>query len=275
METYSSATAVDTYTSKDGTTVNDDTLPTLLHTLQMLGCGVSRTTYALSDTEVLKYATDMYSHAGNNRSEHAAWENIEGSEYESCFARVYAISADGRWMVSERLEGTAGDLGHRHGDTDTLEEMWNAASWFDISDLHDGNWGWREDGSAAILDYAMNEHRSMEGCDSERCYCGDHQCDDCFPNGCTCEEFDGCRETACSRCFLHPAHKFASRSWFGFVPRCGTRVCMVCAPLPVKRDQIMGQLGAFAMLGSHACMDTVGRVVRVPAQWTMVKHVPR
>lgn len=212
-----------TYVSQDGKIlVSHETLPTLLRTLEELGAGVSRTVYAISDTEVLKYAHNRNSHAGNNRTEWDSYHRIAESD-RHYFAACYAISDDGVWMVSERAAGSAYDLGSDFGD-----DPWDAiqtAEDYGISDLHDGNYGFRADGSALILDYAMGEDSYCEPCG-----CGEHDCEDCWPDGCDCSTWHGCRETLCSRCVRKNAHRYASRSWFGFVPRKGSKVCSDCVP---------------------------------------------
>lgn len=229
-----------TYVSKDGNVfVSDETLPTLIGTLEELGQGVSRQVFAISDTEVLKYAYNIHSHAGNNRTEWDAFHRIADCD-RIYFAECYAISEDGRWMVSERAEGTAYDLGNDFG-----EDPWEAisvAEGYGISDLHDGNYGFRADGSALILDYAMDSASDY----ADDCGCWEHECGDCFPDGCDCGSFDGCNETLCSRCVARPAFKRASRSWFGFVKREGSLVCSHCVPRKVRgflapRQEIRGQ----------------------------------
>lgn len=114
--------------------------------LQELGRGASRATFALSDTEVIKYD---YNHWVQCNSEAAAWETAN-EELRSMLGRVIA-SGDG-WIVMERAKMTLGHMRMGAAETTISSDLRKATG---IGDLHAANIGYFGRGIFKIIDYAL------------------------------------------------------------------------------------------------------------------------
>lgn len=267
-----------TYYSESGLLVTDETYRGLIPSLRKLGAGVSRTVYALSETEVLKVANVRNSFAGNNQSEWDAYFDLEGTDLGQYLARCIAIADDGEWMVSERIVATFDD-GNPFSDPDiattaneskrefltSIARLLGSAG---IADLHGGNVGWRADGTAVVVDYAFNSgvNADASSYNSEECECSlcrknawhgmgqtctDSDCSDCAirrqdnahdaGNLCDVEGCDDCAGLTlqwCDRC-----ERWAKCEVFPFPFPCTDEgyVCEQCSP----------SLGMIAVLEAH------------------------
>lgn len=191
--------------------VSDDNVYALTASLTRLGSGVSRRVYALTDDLVLKicYANRG---AGGNLSEAAAWEEIEGTDNADYFARCFAVSPDGGWLIAERVLGSLHDSSAPEAcgnPGEAKDDAARAARSLGVGDLHDGNLGWTVDGRCVVIDYAFNNHAGrMEAYQESApsfCGCGDCQCARCYPDGCDCGVLEGCRRETCQGCWNDPA----------------------------------------------------------------------
>lgn len=188
----------------DSGCVSDETVRDIARSLETLGEGVSRTAYDLGDV-VLK--VDLGSDfAGNCASEVEAWERIRGTDEERYVGRIFA-SGNG-WLIMEKATHTLG-WGNHDAQAD---EVRYALESIGIQDLHAQNLGYRPDGTLFALDYAFSSVRS-----SDRCECGEHDCRECWPNGCECETFEGCNIPECAECFEDAVTRVPEDgTWFGF-----------------------------------------------------------
>jgi hypothetical protein len=258
---------------QSGQVITDQNAKEIARSLPHLGSGVSRSVYDLGDV-VLK-VDDGSNYAGNCASEVAAWEEYEGTEYEHLFARIFAHGRG--WIIAEKAE-TDYSLYRSQAGRDVINQL----EWIGIGDLHEGNIGFRSDGTGCAIDYAMNCHRgeSSDDCmSSDPCECCDHDCRDCFPHGCECccslhrgessicATYEGCNAELCAygACLqngsVHVPEEGAA--WFGFrygvvtPPARGqgaagrvrtpamVHFCEGHAPAPTapRRGEIMGQRG--------------------------------
>ena len=200
--------------------------------LQFLGSGVSREVYKLSESHVLKVQTDAWGvHETANANEVALWQALTEEERDAgTFARVYLWADDYSWVISELIPHIG-----RDNRTAADRELYKR---FGVGDLHGGNYGTREDGSWAIIDYGVSGERgSRQGraTGSNRCscglcggcgmtkstvhrtcaecgehsnycgaiscgHCGDCNCEWCAPEGCMCESWEGCNRRTCEDC---------------------------------------------------------------------------
>lgn len=164
-----------------------------------LGSGVSRDVYKLSDALVLKVANGCSGygiHDNANANEIALWESLSEDERNSgTFARIFAYSEDAEWIISELIPFIGEGWGSRSADNMELIRKYN------VTDLHGDNYGQRHDGSFAILDYGANSEGSA-GTYREPCECCECSCQECWPEGCQCEPFEGCHyhEYRCEVC---------------------------------------------------------------------------
>lgn len=180
--------------------------------LDILGSGVSRDVYALSDRLVLKVRNDncpYEMHSEANRNEVALWEDLSEEEREQgTFAKIYAWSEDYEWLIMERIS----EIGH--GWHDRTEEDRDLMSRYGVGDMHDENYGARHDGTFAVIDYALNTE-ALDG-DFGHCSCFNCTCQRCWPDGCECETFDGChyRSHKCEVCsgYRRSAYRLANDS---------------------------------------------------------------
>lgn len=163
-----------------------------------LGSGVSRDVYKLSDSLVLKVANGCEGfgiHDNANANEIALWESLSESERDSgTFARIFAYAEDSEWIISELIPYIGEGWSNQSADNRELIRK------YEVSDLHADNYGMREDGSFAILDYGANSEGS-EG-SFVQCSCCACSCRKCNPEGCECEPFEGCHYHAyrCAVC---------------------------------------------------------------------------
>lgn len=167
-------------------TDSDDIVNT--YDLRHLGSGVSRAVYALSDQHVLKIARPVAwcpsVHERANSAEIALWEDLSEAERDQgTFARIFAYADDHSWIIAENIPY----LGEGSPNDDDVELLRR----YGVGDQHGENYGQREDGSYACIDYGYyGGFRSAD----QPCYCGMCDCDRCYPDGCDCGTFEGCHE---------------------------------------------------------------------------------
>lgn len=189
------------------TNLSSEDIPT--DDFKFLGSGVSRRVFALSETLALKVdnLSDSWAHAGSNETEWNTYQDLCDRGAGDLVAKIHAHADDFSWLIVERVEGTAEDLGREDGFYDVRRTL---QSEYGIGDLHDGNMGRRHDGSWVAIDYAYIGGGAMmsdsEACDCEdcnmpsECECFNCDCDRCWPEGCGCETFEGCKMTRCEMC---------------------------------------------------------------------------
>lgn len=163
-----------------------------------LGSGVSREVYAISDTLVIKMMRENYSGghewAGNNEGEIAFYNNLDDCD-KNLVAKCFAIADDGSWLISERVAYVAEEIGMDSDAFEVREQLEDMG----MGDLHPGNMGQREDGTWCAIDYAFSGGVQF-GDGIYSCDCFVCECQNCFPEGCGCETFDGCKMTRCEMC---------------------------------------------------------------------------
>lgn len=215
------------FVSEDGILISDETLSEILPTLDMLGEGISRKVYALSDSEVLKVGFNSGNWFGDNSTEAKLWFSLDESDRKH-FAEVYAHSPSYKWIIAERAYCTLENCecsSHQKDYEDSLDATIDVGQDHNVSDLHYGNVGHRADGSYLLIDYAANglsSSQSSDGSQSHECSCFECQhgkgyvghedsngdlvslsceCRYCreFAD-CECETWEGCRRQTCSVC---------------------------------------------------------------------------
>ena len=208
------------YVSDYAGAITDENAREIARSLPCLGSGVSRSVYDLGDV-VLKI-DDGGNYAGNCASEVACWEEFKGTEHEHLFARIHAYGRG--WIIAEKASPDYTLYRSQEG-ADVRAQL----EWLGIGDLHDGNLGFREDGSGCAIDYAFNEHRHAVCSDaiSSACECCECDCKRCWPNGCDCccslhcgecASGEGCQAPECSDCFRKAIGTGweSGGTWFGF-----------------------------------------------------------
>lgn len=123
-----------------------------------LGSGVSRTVYLLDDTTVLKVAhkhgCQCHNPIRSNKAEWMLWNKVKGTPDEVYFFQPLERSRDFRAVKFERAKGTINRV--RAFDDQSYRNAKRACERLGVYDLHGENFGVREDGSVACLDYADN-----------------------------------------------------------------------------------------------------------------------
>jgi hypothetical protein len=165
--------------------------------LPELGQGVSRTAFALNESFVVKVAGGSAygaegGFAGGNENEVEVWQDLtEEEKATGTFAAIAEWANDFGWLVMERAQ----DVGY-YSFNDEQRALIREKG---IGDLHEYNKGVRHDGTTMAIDYAYPSG-GMGGWGDDYCECGECDCGECWPNGCECEEMEGCKAVECDRC---------------------------------------------------------------------------
>lgn len=209
--------------------ITDETVKDVRKTLPYLGCGITRDVYDLGNVVLKVDRGQNHAYAGSCESEAKAWEQIRDLDESAYFAAVLA-SGKG-WLIMEKVECAVQDGSASWSD---VREVQNVAEYLGFRDLHSGNLGIRADGRVCVIDYAFpGSGYAAVSWDpemlSDPCECGDHDCRDCYPDGCECccslhnwegcEEYEGCNATYCEHgpCLENAVvHVEESGEWFGF-----------------------------------------------------------
>lgn len=125
--------------------------------LNHLGEGATRVVYELDDQFVLKVAKDPnkawagFDGTKSNTRERKVWEKAANTPDAEHFAAIAASDSEGQWIIQERVP----KAGHDSRLTDAeRRSLVRAATKYNVSDLHGGNFGRRANGKAVVIDYA-------------------------------------------------------------------------------------------------------------------------
>ena len=143
------------YVLPDGEVLSTETIDEIRRSLRVLGSGVSRKAYALTENAVLKVDTGE-TWCGNCKSEITAWSKLADSEIAPYLAPILAGDPDAGWLVMVRVSMGKSSAG-RHANMALPTDLLNA---YGIRDLHGQNVGWMttDDGEEipVAIDYAFN-----------------------------------------------------------------------------------------------------------------------
>lgn len=117
--------------------------------------GGSRYVVGLNDSVVVKFrkvsdeGMPIDPSIGDNLTEYATWLKYEHTQFAQYFAQCFACSADGEWLIMEKVEPFGS---YRDSDSAFQEAM----EYLSIGDGCPMNYGRRADGSPVVLDYACS-----------------------------------------------------------------------------------------------------------------------
>lgn len=202
--------------------VSDETISDLVLSLPEIGSGTCRIVYDLGDVVLKVNRGHRSTLHGSCETEASHWEMFRDTEHADLFAPVLA-SGDG-WLIMAKAD-------RQCESSDDYYEVMRSANRLGITDLFHANCGMFGD-EVKVIDYATGHVNGCEMSYSElwECECGDHNCSDCYPDGCECccslhnwegcESFEGCRAEMCEdpKCFeTATVHYPESAEWFGFI----------------------------------------------------------